>query len=176
MSAPTDVPRGTRRAQTYLPQSSDRDEILDFADFIRDFEQHLQGREHSKAALVDPKGLKRPIPDEIFRILEQVTNALASGHGITVVPEGMAMTTQQAADYLGVSRPTLVRLLESGKIPFDKPGRHRRVMLKELVDYQEKFRKERRDALRSLAQAGMDSSIPIGGPEEVRRLSELDKA
>lgn len=175
MSAPTDVPRGTRRAQTYLPQSSDRDEILGFADFIRDIEQHLEDGERSKAALVDPTGEPRPIPDEIFRILEQVTDALASGHGITVVPEGMAMTTQQAADYLGVSRPTLVRLLESGKIPFDKPGRHRRVMLKDLVEYQEQFRQERRAALRSLAQAGVESSVLIGSPADVRRLSELDE-
>lgn len=175
MSAPTEVPRGTRHAQTYLPQSSDSEELLDFAEAIRAIERNLQGREHSKAALVDPTGRERPIPDEIFRILEQVTNALASGHGITVVPEGTAMTTQQAADYLGVSRPTLVRLLEAGEIPFDKPGRHRRVMLKELVEYQEKFRRGRRDALRSLAEVSMDSAVRVGSSAEVQRLAELDE-
>jgi len=41
----------------------------------------------SKAALIDPQGNARPIPDEIFRILDQVTDALAAGEGITVVPQ-----------------------------------------------------------------------------------------
>lgn len=176
MSTPTEIPRGTRRPQTYLPPDLDSDELLDFADVIRSIEKHLAGHRQSKAALVDPTGVQRPIPDEIFRILEQVTNALASGHGITVVPEGASMTTQQAADYLGVSRPTLVRLLESGQIPFDKPGRHRRVHLKDLVEYQDKFRRERREALRSLAESSMEAKIQIGDPASVERRSEADEA
>jgi excisionase family DNA binding protein len=77
-----------------------------------------------------------------------VTNALAAGEGITIVPQGMTMTTQQAADFLGISRPTLVRLLEAGDIAYDKPGRHRRVRLEDLVAYQANFRAERRAALR----------------------------
>ena len=119
-------PRGTHRTQTYLPEAVARDEILDFAELIRELEIFL-AQSSSKAALVDPKDQARPIPDEIFRILDQVTNALAAGQGITIVPQGMTMTTQQAADFLGISRPTLVRLLEAGDIPYDQPGRHRGV-------------------------------------------------
>jgi len=174
MSTPTDVPRGARRPRTYLPQPSDREELLDFADAIREIELFLAHRDSSKAALVDPNGTTRPIPDDIFRILEQVTNALASGQGITVIPQGTSMTTQQAADYLGVSRPTLVRLLESGDIPFSKPGRHRRVLLQDLVEYNDRFRRERRDALRDLAKSSLDSAVRVGNPTTVKRLAELD--
>ncbi|WP_350355541.1 excisionase family DNA-binding protein [Mycobacterium malmoense] len=39
------------------------------------------------------------------------------------------LSTQEAADMPGVSRPTSVKLLESGEIAFTKPGRHRRVQL-----------------------------------------------
>lgn len=172
MSTPTDVPRSARKAQTYLPEADAREELLDFAELLRELEAYL-ARSSSKAALVDPAGAARPIPDEIFRILEQVTNALAAGEGITVVPQGMTMTTQQAADFLGVSRPTLVRLLESGRIPFDKPGRHRRVRLEDLVEYQAAFRAERRAALRDLARANLDAKVQVGSQGEVKRISEF---
>jgi len=172
MSIPTDVPRGARTAHTYLPEPDTREELLDFAEAVREIERFLE-KGASKAALVDPNGAARPIPDEIFRILEQVTNALADGQGITVVPQGMSMTTQQAADFLGISRPTLVRLLEAGDIPFDKPGRHRRVQLEDLVDYQTRARAERRVALRELQRANLDAAIKVGKPEDLLRRSEL---
>ncbi|PZF61758.1 hypothetical protein DEI81_10165 [Curtobacterium sp. MCBD17_013] len=63
----------------------------------------------------------------------------------------MQLTTHEGADQLGVSRPTLVRLLEAGAIPFQKPGRHRRVPLSDLVADQEHEQDERRSALRELA-------------------------
>ncbi|UOQ88042.1 helix-turn-helix domain-containing protein [Agromyces endophyticus] len=173
MSTPTDTPRGARKAQTYLPEADAREEILDFAELMRELEVFL-AQNSSKAALVDPEGKARPIPDEIFRILDQVTNALAAGEGITIVPQGMTMTTQQAADFLGISRPTLVRLLEAGDIPFDKPGRHRRVRLEDLVAYQANFRAERRAALRELQRASVDAKVRVGRPDDVKRLAELD--
>jgi excisionase family DNA binding protein len=173
MDTSTDTSRVARRAQTYLPEAGAREELLDFAQLMHELEAYLT-QNSSKAALVDPRGEARPIPDEIFRILEQVTNALAAGEGITVAPQGMTMTTQQAADFLGISRPTLVRLLEAGDIAFDKPGRHRRVRLEDLVAYQANFRSERRAALRELRRANLDAKVQVGNPAEVERLSELD--
>lgn len=173
MSASTDMPRGARRAQTYLPGNSAREEILDFAELMRELEASLS-RNSSKAALVDPQGKARPIPDEIFRILDQATNALAAGQGITIVPQGMNMTTQQAADFLGVSRPTLVRLLEAGDIAYEKPGRHRRVRLDDLLAYQTAFRAERHAALRELRRASLDAKVQIGDAAELKRRAEFD--
>jgi excisionase family DNA binding protein len=173
MSTSTDSPRGARKAQTYLPEAGAREEILDFAELMRELEAFL-AQNSSKAALVDPQGTARPIPDEIFRILDQVTNALAAGDGITILPQGASMTTQQAADFLGISRPTLVRLLEGGEIPFDKPGRHRRVRLEDLVAYQDSFRAQRRVALQELRRANLDSEVQVGNPSTLMRLAELN--
>jgi excisionase family DNA binding protein len=146
------------KTQTYLPDPSSQEEIVDFANLLRELEAFLAASS-SKAALVDPQGSSRPIPDEIFRALEQVANALANGNGVTVAPYGMQLTTQEAADFLGVSRPTLVKLLESGQITFELRGRHRRVTLRDIVEYQQRFRVERRGALTELAQAGQKSSL-----------------
>ncbi|MGY6496750.1 MAG: helix-turn-helix domain-containing protein, partial [Microcella sp.] len=135
MSMSTEMPRDTRKTQTYLPDASSHDALLDFAEVIRQFEEAEMAGGKAAAALVDPQGNQRTIPVEIFRILDQVANALAAGQGITIIPQGVLMTTQQAADFLGVSRPTVVRLLESGEIDFEKPGHHRRVRIDRLLDF-----------------------------------------
>jgi len=173
MSTSTGIPREARNAQTYLPDADAREELLNFAELIRELEAFLARNATSKAALIDPKGRARPIPDEIFRILDQVTNALAAGEGITIVPQGMTMTTQKAADFLGISRPTLVRLLEAGEIAYDKPGRHRRVRLQDLLEYQARFRAERRAALAELARENFEAGLLFGDEADVKRLAEF---
>src|SRR5690606_19305159 len=127
-----------RKTRTYLPDSDHQQELVDFANLIQQLEAYLTAHS-SQAALVDPDGNARPIPDEIFRALEQVANALANGNGVTVAPYRMLMTTQQAADFLGISRPTFVKLLEQGEITFELRGRHRKVALRDVVDYQDRF-------------------------------------
>jgi len=110
--------------------------------------------------LVGSDGTQKEIPEELFAALLQIAEALAAGQGVTVMPTDSRLTTQQAADYLGYSRPTLVKLLEEGSIPFSKVGRHRRVMLRDLIAYEEKARTDRRTALDELArEAAADGSL-----------------
>lgn len=101
-----------------------------------------------------PDGTRRAIPAEVFRALEQVANALASGKGVTVAPYSLLLTTQEAADFLGISRPTLVKLLDGGEMEFEKRNRHRKVTLRALVDYQERSRQERRATLERFTTSG----------------------
>lgn len=162
-----------RKTKTYLPDSDRRQEFVDFANLLQQIEEYLAAHS-SQAALVDPEGIARPIPDEIFRALEQVTNALANGNGVTVAPYRMLMTTQQAADFLGISRPTFVKLLEQGEIAFELRGRHRKVALRDIVDYQDRFRRERRAALDDLAQAGQGSVTVNSGPPVLERMVATD--
>lgn len=80
------------------------------------------------------------------------------------------LSTQEAADVPGVSRPTLVKLLESGEIAFTKPGRHRRVQLRDLVDYRQRIRQQRREALVAMTEeaAEDDGYRHINGFMETR--------
>lgn len=121
----------------FPPQNLDL--LLDLSHFLEHHDAH--------ACLVGPDGEQVPIPEEIYRVLKQVIPEMRQGKAISLMPIGMRLTTQEAADFLGVSRPTLVKLLESGAIPFDKPNRHRRVRLADLVRYQEQRRTARRAAL-----------------------------
>ncbi|AZH82301.1 DNA-binding protein [Plantibacter sp. PA-3-X8] len=168
---PLDTPRATSKPRTYLPDGDTRADIVDFAKTLRAIESYLTTHA-SQAALVAPDGSQRSIPDEIFRALEQVANALANGHGVTVAPYSTQMTTQEAADFLGVSRPTLVKLLEQGEIAHEKRGRHRRVMLRDVVEFQEQARSERRDALTDLARAGQGSALRSESMPTLKRLDE----
>lgn len=97
--------------------------------------------------LSGPTGERHVLPPEVFDVLRNVVDAMAHGQAVTIAPVHQRLTTQQAADLLGVSRPTLVKLLESGEIPYEQPGRHRRVRLADVLAYQGRASEARRAAL-----------------------------
>ena len=91
------------------------------------------------------------IPPSALRMLVDILTQLGQGHPVTLVPGKVELTTQEVADYLNVSRPYVVGLVESGKLPARKVGTHRRIAFEELVRYDEMDRKVRRTALDELA-------------------------
>lgn len=111
---------------------------------------HVVLSHSSSAVVVMAGGARTPLPPEVRHVLANVVEAMRRGQAITVAPLAQRLTTQQAADLLGISRPTLVKLLEDGRIPYETPGRHRRIRLADLLAFQEVSRGERRDALREL--------------------------
>jgi excisionase family DNA binding protein len=120
------------------------------------------------AALIGPDGAKTPLPDEVYQVLKSVVDAMSQGLAITVAPRNTQLTTQEAADLIGVSRPTLVRLLEDGEIPFHHRGRHRRVMLADMVAYQERSRAKRRAVLDEMTRTAAEDDSGDTGDEFVR--------
>ena len=118
------------------------------------------------ALLLGPDGEQAPLPAEIYEVLVKVVGALREGKIITVIPRTQRLTTQEAADFLGVSRPTLVKLLEEGKIPFEQPGRHRRVLFSDLLSYAGSQRDERRAALDRMTAQASEAGMYGGRPED----------
>src|SRR6266567_4095694 len=111
--------------------------LLDLGTFL---EHHTE-----PALLLGPDGEQVPLPEEVYRVVVEVVQAMREGKIITLVPRTQRLTTQEAADFLGISRPTLVKLLEDGKIPYDQPGRHRRLMFTDLLAYQQQQHASRRE-------------------------------
>ena len=91
------------------------------------------------------------IPRATAVMLAQVLSLLERGHGVQIIPKDAELTTQQAAEVLNVSRPYLIGLLEAGKIPFRKDGRHRRITYEALMDYKRQDDLQRRAAADDLA-------------------------
>lgn len=120
---------------------------------------------HGRPALVAEDGTRLALPDELYEVLKDIVAALAEGLAVTVVPQHAVLTTSQAADVLGVSRPTLVRLLEAGEIQFVKPGRHRRVRLGDVLAYQERSRRSRAAGLDEMVRVSEDAGIYDLPPE-----------
>jgi excisionase family DNA binding protein len=98
------------------------------------------GQPSERARLIGPDGTQHEIPDELYVVLRDAAAALANGLAVSFGPHNTMLTTQESADLLGISRPTLVRLLTEGEIPYSMRGRHRRVLLRDIVSYQERSR------------------------------------
>lgn len=91
------------------------------------------------------------LPAGAVRLLVEILEDMASGRAVTIVPQNAELTTQQAADFLNVSRPFLIQLLEEKKIPFRKVGTHRRIHFEDVLRYKETIDAERRKVLGALA-------------------------
>lgn len=102
------------------------------------------------------------IPFSAFRLLGEILKAMGEGKMISIVPIAAEMTTQAAAEILGCSRPFLVKLLEDGKIPFTKVGKHRRIRFEDIVKYKNQMKDEQKrkiiDIMNSDEETGLYDS------------------
>ncbi|MDB0567400.1 helix-turn-helix domain-containing protein [Ralstonia solanacearum] len=91
------------------------------------------------------------MPASALQLLQDVLDQIEKGCAVSIVPTHTELTTQEAAQMLGVSRPFFVQMLERGDIPFHKIGTHRRVRYRDVVDYKKRLDAQRHQALEELA-------------------------
>lgn len=96
------------------------------------------------------------LPTSALRLLLDVLAELAAGNAVEVVPVHAELTTQEAADLLNVSRPHLIKLLEDGKLPFHRAGKHRRVRFADIMAFKEQRDKASQEAMAELARQAQD--------------------
>lgn len=96
-------------------------------------------------------GEELTLPTAAAKLLTHLLTEMSQGNAVTLIPLHAELTTRQAADFLNVSRPHVVKLLEQKKIPFHKVGTHRRIRFSDLEAFKQAHEAARRQALDELA-------------------------
>ena len=99
------------------------------------------------------------IPLSALRFLAKILKEISRGNPISIVPIATEMTTQAAAELLGCSRPHIVSLLEEGKIPYTKVGKHRRIKYEDVVIFRKEMKARQRNKIQELMQLDEESGL-----------------
>jgi len=126
---------------------------------LRDFMAAKPAGERHHASLRSPDGHQLEIPNSIYRVLVAAVATMAQGNAVSIVPVHHELTTQQAAELLGVSRPHLVKLVDAGEIPHHKTGSHRRIYFEDLMRYRDARDAQRAAALRELTRKSAEYGL-----------------
>jgi len=91
------------------------------------------------------------VPPAALKLIGQLLGAMSEGRPLVLMPTEQEFTTVEAANFLNVSRPFVIKEVEAGRLPHRKVGSHRRIALEDLLDYAQKMRTKQTSALERLA-------------------------
>jgi excisionase family DNA binding protein len=112
--------------------------------------------------MIERKPVALNIPIAAMQMLIEIMQQMAQGKPVSIIPSNAELTTQQAADFLNVSRPYFVKLLEENKLPFKKVGTRRRVLFKDLIDFKTHDLARRSKVADELAELSQDIANDLG--------------
>ncbi len=123
-----------------------------------------------RPVLLDAKGETVDLPPALAELFVGIAQAMKRKQAVFLMHEDEAFTTQAAANFLGMSRQHLVRLLEAGELPFHFVGTHRKVFFKDLVSYSMARDQRRSEVLdrstKEMVEAGVyDQYLPLNSGE-----------
>jgi excisionase family DNA binding protein len=106
--------------------------------------------------LIGPHGEELPLPETAYHLLRQIVAHLVRGEAVSIIPIDKMLTTQEAAAFLDVSRPFLIKLLDRGEMPFTKVGTHRRIRFGDVIAYKLQRDEQEHKGLDELTQMSQD--------------------
>jgi excisionase family DNA binding protein len=156
---------GAEAVETATFLSEHPEELAQVVEFLAAHERRHGPAASPSYALVGVDEHDRiELPEAVHQALRKVVAALYAGKAVTIAPQTMTLTTQQTADLLGVSRPTVVRLINDNVLPAERIGNRHRLLLDDVLSYREERRKRQYDALAATADIGRDDD-----PETIRK-------
>ena len=117
------------------------------------------GRTGRRPRITTEDGDVIDLPEPVAEALAEVLEAAADGERPLVLRSSVNLTTEQAAAILNVSRPTIVRWIEAGKLPARMVGTHRRLTLGDVLAFRDQSTKRRREALDEMARQAEDLGL-----------------
>lgn len=102
---------------------------------------------------------KIKIPLSALKLLGDILKAMSEGKLISIVPIATEVTTQAAAEFLGCSRPHLVKLLEEGKIEFTMVGKHRRIKFDDIMKYKKELKKQQKQHIIDIMNSDEENGL-----------------
>ncbi len=91
------------------------------------------------------------VPPAALKLIGQLLGAMSEGRPIVLMSAEQEFTTVEAANFLNVSRPFVIKEMEAGRLPHRKVGSHRRITLEDLLAYAQKMRAQQANALDRMA-------------------------
>ena len=149
-------------AQAAMPPTipSEADAVL-AKETSRVLASHIRNGDPMELRIPDdpsPEGMVK-LPLSAARMLIRILEEMARGTAVTLIPVHAELTTQEAAEMLNISRPSLIQLLDEGKIDYRRVGTHRRVRFEGLMKYKRAAEAARRAALEELAAYDQELGI-----------------
>ena len=108
------------------------------------------GGAHIRFWRAGEQGTDIVLPPAAVRILYSALQEMAKGHTVTLLPVDIELTTNQAAELMRVSRPSLIKMLDENKLPYRKIGAHRRIRYEDVLTYLQTERARRKKVMDEL--------------------------
>ncbi len=122
------------------------------AALAKEASRHLAKHEGGELRVQLDDGEVLRLPKAVHDLLYHLLTEMGKGNAVTLFPVHAVLTTQEAADYLNVSRPFLIKLLEQGKLRFEMVGTHRRIRFSDLETFRKEAEEQRKSTMNQLAE------------------------
>jgi excisionase family DNA binding protein len=155
-------------APTFLPTADESKAVIPIAAALHELEHQKE------PVLLLPNGQKQTIPAPLAGVLAIAAQAMMRGYAVSVTIHSGLLTTKQAADMMACSRQHVVKLIDEGKLPAEKVpgGTHRRIRLKDLLDFMRKEDAKRAELMGEMAVITED----LGGYDEIQQWKRTREA
>lgn len=124
----------------------------------------MEALDHSRAATItlttdDGTHPTIAVPPASLKLIGQLLGAMSEGQSITLVPTNREFTTVEAAHFLNVSRPFVIKEIAEGRLRHRMVGTHRRIALNDLMEYAKQMREAKLTALDRMAENARDLGL-----------------
>jgi len=99
------------------------------------------------------------LPKAAIDLLFKIISTIADGRSISLMASNAVLSTQQGAEFLNISRPHFVKLLERGDMPFTKIGKHRKVNVEDVLNYQKEHTTRQHKAIERMQDIAQEHNM-----------------